>query len=89
MTPETVVQIMRDALTLAFWLAAPLLGIGFTVGVAVSLVQIATSIQDNAVSSIPRLTAFLVGLLLFLPWMLSKTMSYTLALLGDLGRYAR
>jgi flagellar biosynthetic protein FliQ len=89
MSPESVVQILRDALMLTFWLAAPLLAIGFVVGVAVSLVQIATSIQDNAVSSIPRLTAFLVGLLFFLPWMLSKTMSYAVALFGNLERYAR
>ncbi len=89
MSPESVVQIVRDALMLAFWLSAPLLGIGFVVGVAVSLVQIATSIQDNAVSSIPRLAAFLAGLLFLLPWMLSKTMSYTAALLGHLERYAR
>jgi flagellar biosynthesis protein FliQ len=89
MTPEAVVQIMRDALMVTFWLAAPLLAVGFVVGVAISLVQIATSIQDNAVSSIPRLTAFLVSFLIFLPWMLQKAMSYTVALLGDLGRYAR
>lgn len=88
MTPEAVIQIMRDALMVTFWLAAPLLAVGFVVGVAISLVQIATSIQDNAVSSIPRLTAFLVSLLIFLPWMLQKAMSYTTALLGDLGRYA-
>jgi flagellar biosynthesis protein FliQ len=89
MTPETVVQIMRQMLMLAFWLAAPLLAIGFIAGIITSLVQIATSIQDNTVSAIPRLVAFLAGILFLLPWMLSKTMSYTVALLGDLGRYAR
>ena len=89
MTPETVVEIMRQALMLTFWLAAPLLAIGFIAGVAISLVQIATSIQDNAVSSIPRLTAFLVGLLLLLPWMLQKLMAYTTTLFGNLGRYAQ
>jgi flagellar biosynthetic protein FliQ len=89
MTSETVVEIMRQALMLTFWLAAPLLAIGFIAGIAISLVQIATSIQDNAVSSIPRLTAFLVGLLLLLPWMLQKMMGYTTALFGNLGRYAR
>jgi len=73
----------------AFWLAAPLLAIGFAAGVAVSLAQIATSMQDNAFSTIPRLMAFLAGLILLMPWMLQKSMSYTLALLGDLGRYAR
>ena len=88
MTPESVVQIIRQALMLTFWLAAPLLAIGFIAGIAISLVQIATSIQDNAVSSIPRLAAFLVGMLLLLPWMLQKMMAYASHILGNLGRYA-
>jgi len=63
MTPETVVQIMRQCLMAAFWLSAPLLVIGFVAGLVISLVQIATSMQDNAFSTIPRLAAFLAGLL--------------------------
>ena len=89
MTPESVVEIIRQALMATFWLSAPLLAIGFIAGIAISLVQIATSMQDNAFSTIPRLITFLVGLLLLMPWMLQKTISYTTALLGDLGRYAR
>jgi flagellar biosynthetic protein FliQ len=89
MTPDTVVQLMRDTLVTAFWLAAPLLAIGFIAGIAVSLVQIATSMQDNAFSTIPRLLVFLGGILLLMPWMLQRTMSYAIALLGNLGRYAR
>jgi len=89
MTPDTVVQLMRDTLMTAFWLAAPLLAIGFIAGIAVSLVQIATSMQDNAFSTIPRLLAFLGGLLLLLPWMLQRTMAYAGSLFGNLGRYAR
>jgi flagellar biosynthetic protein FliQ len=80
---------MRETLMTAFWLAAPLLAIGFIAGIAVSLVQIATSMQDNAFSTIPRLVVFLGGLLLLMPWMLQRTMSYASALLGNLGRYAR
>ena len=89
MTPDTVVQIVRQTLMTAFWLSAPLLAIGFIAGIAISLVQIATSMQDNAFSTIPRLLAFLLGLLLLLPWMLQKSMDYTTAILGNLGRYAR
>ena len=89
MTPDSVVQIVRETLMLAFWVAAPMLAIGFFVGIVVSLVQIATSMQDTAFSTVPRLIAFLAGILLLLPWMLQKIMSYTAALLGDLGRYAR
>ncbi|MGD0773512.1 MAG: flagellar biosynthetic protein FliQ [Candidatus Solibacter sp.] len=89
MTPETVVQIIRQALTTTFWLAAPLLAIGFMAGLVISLVQIATSMQDNAFSTIPRLLAFLAGLLFLLPWMVQRTMAYTIALFGDLSRYGR
>jgi flagellar biosynthesis protein FliQ len=89
MTPETVVEIMRQTLMTAFWLAAPLLAIGFAAGLVISLVQIATSMQDNAFSTIPRLIAFLAGLILLMPWMLQRSMSYTTALLGNLARYAR
>jgi flagellar biosynthetic protein FliQ len=72
-----------------FWLAAPLLAIGFVAGILISLVQIATSMQDNAFSTIPRLVAFLGGLLLLLPWMLSRIISYTIHLFGNFGHYAR
>ena len=89
MTPETVVQLIRQTLMATFWLAAPLLAIGFIAGIVISLVQIATSMQDNAFSTIPRLIAFLAGMLLLMPWMLQRMMSYTAGLLGDLGRYAR
>ena len=89
MTPEIVVQVIRQALMATFWLAAPLLAIGFMAGLVISLVQIATSMQDNAFSTIPRLLAFLAGLLFLLPWMLRQMMGYTIALFGDLARYAR
>jgi flagellar biosynthesis protein FliQ len=88
MTPETVVQIMRQALMAAFWLSAPLLVIGFLAGLVISLIQIATSMQDNAFSTIPRLAAFLAALLVLLPWMLSRAMSYTTTLFTDFSRYA-
>ncbi len=45
--------------------------------------------QDASFSTVPRLAAFLFGLLILLPWMLNRMMSYTVALFGDLGKYAR
>jgi flagellar biosynthetic protein FliQ len=89
MTPEFVIQTLREALMTAFWLAAPLLAVGFVVGIAMSLIQILTSIQDSAFSAIPRLMAFLAAFILALPWMLQKITAYTVLTLGDLSRYAR
>ena len=89
MTPDAVVQIVRQTLMTAFWLAAPLLIVGFIAGIIVSLVQIATSMQDNAFSTVPRLVVFLAAIILLLPFMLQRSMAYAISILGDLGRYAR
>lgn len=88
MTPEVAIDIVRRTLIETFWLSLPLLAIGFVVGIAVSLLQVLTSIQDTAFGAAPRLTAFLVGVLILLPWMISRLISYTIGLLGDFGRYA-
>jgi flagellar biosynthetic protein FliQ len=89
MTSDSVVEILRHALMAAFWLGAPLLAVGFVTGIVISLVQIATSIQDNAFSAVPRLVVFLVALLVAMPWMIQRAMTYATSILGDLGRYAR
>ncbi len=85
MTPDSVVQILRQTLMTAFWLAAPLLAVGFVTGIVVSLVQIATSMQDTAFSTVPRLVAFLSAILLLLPWMLQRSMAYAVGHPGGPG----
>jgi len=88
MTTAAVVDLMRTAFMTTFWLALPILGVGFVIGIVMSLAQILTSIQDSSFAAVPRLLAFLVALLLAMPWMLTKLMAYTTALFGDFGRFA-
>jgi len=87
--PEIAVEIFRRTLLEVFWLALPVLAIGFAVGIAVSLLQVLTSIQDTSFGAVPRLAAFLVGFLLMLPWMTARLISFTTTLFGDFSRYAR
>ena len=89
MTPELAVHIFRQTLMETFWMSLPLLAIGLAVGIAVSLLQVLTSIQDTSFGAVPRLVAFLVGVLLMLPWMTSRLIAFTSSLLSDFGRYAR
>jgi len=88
MTPETAIHIISQALWTTVLVCSPLLLIGFAVGIVVNIIQIATSLQDAAFSTIPRLAAFLFGFLLLMPWMLKQLSAYSIALFGDLGRYA-
>ncbi len=89
MTPEFAVQIIKTAFWTTLWISAPLLLLGFVVGIIVNLVQIATSMQDSAFSSVPRLAAFCIGFVLLMPWMLHRLMAYTTSILGNLGQYAK
>jgi flagellar biosynthetic protein FliQ len=89
MTPEFVIQILREALMTAFWLALPMLAVGFAAGIVISLFQILTSIQDTAFNAIPRLLTFLTTIILVLPWMLQRATAYAVHIFGDLSRYGR
>lgn len=89
MTPEAAAHMVGQMFLAAFWISAPLLAIGFVAGIVISLVQIVTSIQDTAFNTIPRLVAFLAGCLVLMPWMVHKSMAYTIGILGELHHYAR
>jgi flagellar biosynthesis protein FliQ len=89
MNSDSVVQIVRDALMMAFWLSAPILIVGFLAGIIMSLLQIVTSIQDSAFSTVPRLAAVLAATILAMPWILQKASSYATSILGNLSRYAQ
>jgi flagellar biosynthetic protein FliQ len=89
MTVATAVDVFRHTLITAFWLSLPLLAVGFLTGIAVSLLQIITSIQDTSFGAIPRLAAFLFALILVMPWMLTRLLSYTVELFGNFSRYAQ
>lgn len=89
MTPEFAIQVVREAMMMMFWLSAPFLIAGFVTGIVMSLVQIVTSIQDAAFSTVPRLGIFLLVATISLPWVLQKASNYAASILGDLSRYAQ
>jgi flagellar biosynthetic protein FliQ len=88
MTAATIVDLLRNTFLTALWIGLPVLGAGFLAGVLMSLAQILTSIQDSSFSTVPRLAVFLGVLLVAMPWMLARLLTFTTALLGDLARFA-
>ena len=89
MNVDGVVDILRGAVWSALMVGGPLLLIGFTAGIIVSLVQIVTSMQDPAFNSVPRLMVFLFASMALLPWMANRMVAYTETLFGNLERFAR
>ena len=77
MTPETVLTIAREALTVTTLLAAPLMLVALVTGVLVGILQAATQINEMTLSFIPKLLALMLTLLITGPWMLQLITSYT------------
>lgn len=77
MTPDTVIDLGREALTITVMLAAPLLLAALVTGLFVGLFQAATQIQEQTLSFIPKLLAMVIALLATGPWLLQTITDYT------------
>lgn len=77
------ITLLRNTLEVAFFLAAPLLLIATAVSLVINVAQVLTSLQDQTISSVPRLMAMAVGSLLLLPWMLRRLVAFTIGLWSD------
>ncbi|MBQ0713809.1 flagellar biosynthesis protein FliQ [Paraperlucidibaca wandonensis] len=77
MTPDTVIEIGRQAIMVTVLLAAPLLLAALAAGLIIGMFQAATQIQDMTLSFIPKLIVLIVVLGLTGPWMLRTLVDYT------------
>jgi flagellar biosynthesis protein FliQ len=77
MGADTVLELSTGALELAMRVAAPLLIAGLVVGLAVSIFQAGTQIQEQTLAFIPKILALAGVLIVGGPWMLNQLLSYT------------
>jgi flagellar biosynthetic protein FliQ len=75
-TPQSVVTIGQQALTVMLLLAAPMLLTSLVVGLIVSVLQAATQINEMTLTFIPKLIATLVTLIVAGPWMITFFVDY-------------
>jgi len=88
MNQELVMKLAKDTLQVTLMVSAPLLLVSLVVGIAVSIVQVVTSIQDMTLSLVPRMLAVFVVFLLLLPWAMHLLISFSTQLFGHLERFA-
>jgi len=87
MTPDLVAELMRQLIREAMIVAAPLLVAALVLSLLLSLLQTLTSLQEQSLTSVPRL-ALIAGILLVgMPWFLERLAAYTRLLMGDFHRY--
>lgn len=69
--------LLQSTLKLALMLAAPMLLLALAAGLLVSIFQAVTSIHEMTLTFIPKILAVVLGLFLFLPWMVNKIIAFT------------
>ena len=77
MTPEFVINLVRQALEVTILVSAPLLLTALVTGLLVSVFQAATQINEMTLSFIPKLLAIFAALVLAGPWMLNLMVEFT------------
>lgn len=84
MSQDTVVNLASQAMTLALKIAGPLLLVGLVVGLAVSVFQAVTQIQEQSLSLIPKIVGVAVIVVVLGPWMLGQLVTYTTSLYSSI-----
>ena len=69
MSGAEVLDVARDAIWTIVKVSSPLLVVGLVVGVAISLVQALTQIQEQTLVFVPKILAIFITLVLALPFM--------------------
>ncbi|HVP07728.1 MAG TPA: flagellar biosynthesis protein FliQ [Candidatus Acidoferrum sp.] len=77
MTPQMVVSIGREALTVTLLVAAPMLVFGLIIGLIISIFQAITQINEMTLTFVPKILAVALSLLIFLPWMINMLTDFT------------
>ncbi|HET6425773.1 MAG TPA: flagellar biosynthetic protein FliQ [Planctomycetaceae bacterium] len=76
MTPDTAIELTRQAVMMAFMLSLPVLAAAMLMGLLISVGQAVTQLQDQTLSFVPKLVAMVFVLLYTLPWTLHLLMEY-------------
>jgi flagellar biosynthetic protein FliQ len=77
MTEQFVVYLVREAFYTTLLVSAPMLLLSLIVGLIVSVVQAATSIQEFTLTFVPKLVVIAVVTVLTLPWMMETMIAFT------------
>lgn len=89
MTEQTLIDLISDTVYLVFITAAPLLAVALIIGLAISIFQVVTSIQDMTLTFVPRMIGVCLLTLILLPWMTDRITSFARELFTQFVLYAR
>lgn len=84
MTPETVIDILRNALEVGGMIAGPLLTECLAVGTVVGVFQATTQVNDMTMVFVPKVLAVIATLILTGAWMMQTYIDFIQLMLRSL-----
>ncbi len=84
MTEEFVVHLVREAFYTMLLISTPVLLLSLIVGLIISILQAATSIQEVTLTFVPKMIVIAVVVVLTLPWMMDVMTTFTINLFQQL-----
>jgi flagellar biosynthetic protein FliQ len=77
MSQDFILHLFREAFYTTLLLSAPILLVSLVVGLVVSILQAATSIQEFTLTFVPKAVLAAIVLILTLPWMMDVMTAFT------------
>jgi flagellar biosynthetic protein FliQ len=84
MNPQIVIDLLQEAFSVGLQLSLPMMMATLLVGVAVSIFQSITSIQEQTLSFVPKILAVFATVVVAFSWMLNVMMTFTTNLLESI-----
>ena len=89
MNQETAIEMLRSLITVSLTVVTPVILAALVVGVAVSLLQAITSIQEPTLSFAPKLLAIGAVIIVGAPWMIRQLMQFTIFFINKIPEMTR
>ena len=87
MSGDLVIQMAQEALRMVLIISAPMLGLGLLVGLAVSIFQATTSIQEQTLTFVPKFIAIMAIVIIAGNWILTQLSEYIIELFNSFVTY--
>lgn len=89
MTVEMVVDVMKEGLFVILETAAPPLIVSLVIGLAISIFQTVTSIQEQTLTFVPKIVGMFLCLMVLGDWMLNNMITFMTDLWRNFSMYIR
>jgi flagellar biosynthesis protein FliQ len=77
MHSDMAIGMMADLFWTGLLVCLPVLGLVMAVGLAISLLQVVTQVQEMSLTFVPKLVTAAIALVVFGPWMLRQLTQFS------------